>query len=58
MITLTTPAGHPVAINPLAVFAIEQDGPTVKILSTVGQAVWVTESFAEVEKRLKAWARG
>lgn len=58
MITLTTPAGHPVAINPLVVFAIEQDGPTVKILSPAGHTIWVTETFADVEKRLKAWVRG
>jgi hypothetical protein len=50
--TLTSPTGSPVAVNPLNVFAIEQDGANVKILSTGGQAVWVTESFAEVAKCL------
>jgi len=53
MVTFTAPAGQTVAINPLNVFAIEQDGQLVKILSASGAAVWVTESFAEVERQLR-----
>jgi|GEM_PF-3751969 len=53
MVTFTAPAGQAVGINPLNVFTIEQDGQLVKILSANGAAVWVMESFAEVERRLR-----
>lgn len=58
MISLTSRSGHPIAINPMTVFHIEGSGDGTCITSGSGTQIHVRESFAEVERRLKAWVKG
>lgn len=58
MITLTDINGGPIAINPMAIAFIKPNDQGTQIATISGGLIFVTESFAEVEKRLKAWVKG
>lgn len=58
MITLTLPNGDPVAVNPRVIFYVTARGANTEVVSSGGAAIEVKETFAEIETRMKAWAKG
>jgi uncharacterized protein YlzI (FlbEa/FlbD family) len=58
MIEFTSYGGGRVAVNPMLVFAIEAVDGGTQIVSAAGGVVVVKEEFAEVHRRIGAWAKG